>query len=72
MAGAILTLGLGSFGGVNLLPTLGYVAGDAAEVVSGPFRVVAGADNRFHAIDGADNRFHAIEGADNRFKEMRS
>lgn len=28
--GAILTLGLGSFGSVNLLPTLGYLSGSAA------------------------------------------
>lgn len=28
-AGAILTIGLGSFGSVNLLPTLGYLSGTA-------------------------------------------
>lgn len=31
--GRILTLGLGAFGGVNYLPTLGYVAGEAVAVV---------------------------------------
>lgn len=31
--GAILTVGLGSFGSVNLLPTLGYLAGSASASV---------------------------------------
>lgn len=40
MIGAILTAGLGSFGSVNLLPTLGYLSGEStgtAEVFSGGF-----------------------------------
>lgn len=39
--GAILTLGLGSFGGVNLMPTLGLTVGEEGEVVAGPYRTVA-------------------------------
>lgn len=37
----VITLGFGSFGSVNLVPTLGYGSEESVVLVYGPIRVVA-------------------------------
>ena len=64
----ILTQGLGSFGGVNLIPTLGFGVGDAAveerptvpgiEYTSGDHRLHYTADNRRLHWTCPDFRLH--------------
>lgn len=55
--GAILTLGLGSFGSVNLLPTLGYLSSDTPPVV-------------LDTHDGERDRRHS-KARDKRYEEYR-
>lgn len=52
----VITLGFGSFGSVNLLPTLGYGIGAAVSSVIGPAGMVAGEVYRPGMMAGAGHR----------------
>lgn len=60
----VLTLGYGSFGGVNLLPTLGFGLGVAA-VPAGRRVCLHGADHRRAGLTGRNNRA-GLAGGDHR------
>lgn len=69
---SVLSLGLGSWGSVNLLPTLGYGVGEAVVVTPGTAKrlAIVGPSQYRYPVIGAETTQHTLTGPENTRKAV--
>lgn len=65
MAGTapIITMGFGSWGGVELLPTLGFNVGEASVVIV-HYHVLSGPSKYLHQLQAASTQVYVLAGCE--------